>query len=433
MYIPNILWFYGERKNDVFFETLEKYKFDFDTISDVNSDQVKEWVDIRKKLYESEDPFIINVEDDISSHFVMRILCAANSAITEWIISKETELFIKRMQYHYINVKKKLKEILNYVFMEEIRQKKTRTATIYQIMWFWAAKIVFQWNNVNMKNGWINIEILEERKDFIERYSKLESIVSDVIKTTFRKSFKDFSKSLTPEIIEPYKIFAQFVFADVVEIIDFSKSLDDIGDIINQSPMCIINLDNFLQKEGLGYDLIIQLSLYMKTFLSIDNLIAYFYKRDIRNKGYPSLQSFIDDHPDLIYHLEHQYGSGGSGINYNAMGCAKSRARGYCFFMNSPSIVGEKLHLLYDKKDGKKRESKEENKVNRVINAVKDAISHRNYSKACWLEKCLRTNNLDMKVKITMIKGKPKISKSYINHSIGDYYKSIQIEKETKK
>lgn len=412
-----ILWFYGEREVEEYQKIIDSELSDGSKLGDIDSSEVERWIQLRRNFWESEDPFSFKISliDDLSSHMIMKLLCAANEKIISYVIQQETDLFMRRIRKFYES-SHILMSILKLLFMGDVVYD--RKHEVYSFAWFWVSQIVFQQPEFDIKNGWVNIRInTDPHIDKSERYAFLDTIIASVFKNMLRESFSNYKEITPSEDIEPYRIFSQFIFSDVTELIDLEKSVGEIDAILKASPMCIVNLDALLQREGIGYDLVLQLSLYMKSFFSLNDLILYFWSRDIRNRIYPSAQDFIDDRPDLRYHFEHQYGGGSSGINYYAMGCRSSRDRGFCFFMNSPLLIREVLSDIYIK-DKKDIDPKSVEKIKSIITSIEKMVSSRKYSKACWCEWCLRNGNYD----ISLGKEESTEMKKYISHPLNDYY-----------
>lgn len=274
------------------------------------------------------------VQNDILGHLILRVVCSQNEFEMDWFVRREGYLFSSRFKELRTFAEKY--EVLKQFFKDsvltideflakypnidsgirsELELKQRAPTKLIAIRWFYVSRLIAK-RECLLNDGWAIVDADSPRiflRDWFE---------------------EDLRQKMTALQTEYEKIDTVLELSSELEGVVREKSgvilgIEDIDDILAKSPMCIVELDQFLSEgKELGYTESLQLSLYMKSTLTHEDWKRYFYLKHPANKN----RSWEEWDKEWGYHFQHQAGLVGSRTDYNPYGCAKARDEGHCPF-----------------------------------------------------------------------------------------------------
>ena len=357
-------------------------------------------------------PFSMNLADDARSFNFARMAAAASKSGLAWLSRKEADLFQTRIApvstIHFVNDIMFGRRVVEPARSgDEWLCKNRPTNSTMKVRWEQFSDLISDRKH-SVRGGWI--------------YAEPADVLPDVVKL--------FKVSLEDNVVETRKKLQNS--PELKAVLDqFSAMLDSasgsptvtipqnapIGDIFATSPACMRSLDSKISRGvDIGYTAYLILSFYLKTFMSREALVTYFYNRNPENtRNYGTLDDFLIDRKELDYIFKQMYGEAGGNANYVSYACKRIQEERVCPFCDTGRII-ETMEAI----DGVVLDEMRRGARERVLETIRDLSRSGNPKRACGLEWQLRF--FTGYVAARMVHGREIDKKKYVSHPVKGYF-----------
>ena len=388
---------------------------DFDDDSQVNS--MTTLITSRIQQLES-GTILMSFPDDIRSFTYLRLAAAMSMHGKSWYAQKETEIFSKRIQSLTAS------DIISFVNGIMTKEQSIDIVSSNDDVNY---QRDYNRSRSKIKSKWYRFpELMPSRKFTVSKgwiYTYIDEIIPGIVKTfkdSLESSVNDASKKFASNNSPVIAAYANMLdsMIDVPTVPDGSS----VSDIISISPSCMRILDSNISKGvDIGYIGHLILSFYLKTYMSRDDLVEYFYRRNPSNVStYSSVDSYLSARHELDYIFKQMYGELGGGTNYASFACKRIADEGYCPFA---SMNGSNPDDCHDRVMGLISMAEtvvpiDDATMNRIVAAISNIAAKGHVSRACGMEFQSRFDQAS----IESFKNSRMIgSKKYVAHPVKAY------------
>lgn len=356
----NFCWTYNLFNPTKFKEILneEEVSLIIDVEDGKLSDRMEKMLLNRKEsLAISPEKFFMNFNEDVMSYNLLRLIASVSEQGRRWFITKETELFVHRI--NTINSNK-------MAFINDIFGKKTvKNTTTSDIdgegyfsrkPWKDIDGVINPFDpNETLKIRWNHFTHLIKKRGFTVKDGWIYTTWNDVfgiMKKKFKIQLENRMKVDQKNVLKNEELHE--ILEEYATVIDgmlpkrenVELESTEIDYIIALSPLCMRVMDRRLQLgDSLGHEANLILSFFLKKFLSIEELQEYFYSRNpVNQKEFSSVDDYMRNIEHLDYIFKFMYGKVGIGKNYNPHGCKKIQEKMECPFLKQD--IDKELEIM---------------------------------------------------------------------------------------
>ena len=328
-------------------------------------------------------PFGMDLADDVRSfNFVRMVSAVARSGSSSWFAQKEAELFQSRLKsvplMHFLNDIMFDRRVIEPARTGDAWLCKDRSpGSSVKVRWEAFSDLAADRKH-SIRDGWIYIDpelVIPE--------------VAKVFRAAIESSIADTRKKLqnTPELKGVLENFSSIIEA----VPGYSESAvrqdAPVLEIFSMSPPCMRVLDDSVSRGvDIGYTAYLILSFYLKTFMTREALVAYFFERNPENaRSYADVSDYLTSRRDLDYIFKQMFGEAGGGANYVSFACKRIHDERVCPFCDTSRIVD-----VVNSIDGQTLDTLRRGPRERVLEIIRDLSRSGNFKRACGLEFQLR-------------------------------------------
>lgn len=333
-----------------------------------------------------------DVNKDIISHFVLRLVYCRTEELRKWFLSMETMLFRHRFLYASSESQKQVfvelglpYKAISYAEFEAVKDKLVQVARLigqtvpsgaiyYKVPWEEVPELVAG-RRIFLHKGYAYIAMYQvvslAATQFCSYLSKALSLTNRKWTSTIREQEKD---RLTP-IVEA--LCTSYLGPDYSQPREYGDiSIKDLDQIAKSSfPLCMRHLFEKLKEDHhLKHGGRMQLGLFLKGVgLKLDDALAFWKAEFSQRVGAERFDK------EYAYSIRHNYGKEGKRVDYSPYSCQK-------IISSSPS-VGDHHGCPYRhfSEDNLRAALGKMGVNNRTMDDIMDKVRNRHYQLACTL------------------------------------------------